>query len=206
MLRIHTRYLEEVVEAHELCPWAKGARQSGALARRVILDDPIGSALRAIDDFAADEKIVVAILIFPRHDAGADAFDRFVADARKADLARRTDRAPFALAAFHPSAPWGDDSPERLVMYLRRSPDPSIQLVRVAALDAVRSSAPSGKFLFDGSAAAFAELERRAQTVPVSERIARDNFERFRAVRSEMERALEDIAADRARSYARFRG
>ena len=205
MLRIHTRYLEEIVEAHELCPWAKGARQSGALARRVIADAPLDGALAAIDHFAGDEKIVVAILIFPRHEAGAEDFDRFVANVRKADLARRTTRAPFALAAFHPRAAWGDESPERLVMFFRRSPDPSIQLVRFAALDAVRSSAPSGKFLFDGSAAAMAELERRALTIPVSERIARDNFDRFHAARAELERALGDIEADRARSYARFR-
>ncbi len=191
-----------------MCPFAEGARKTAALERRVILDeDPLAASLRAADELAAIDRVAVAILIFPRHDAGVEAFDRFVAERRAADAARRPrgHAAPFAFAMFHPDAPYGLDTPDRLVMFLRRSPDPSVQLVRFSALDAVRSSAPSGKFLFDVTPRGYAELERRAQALPVSERIARDNFAtvaahgiaRFLAI-------LDDIRADRARAYARF--
>jgi hypothetical protein len=80
-----------------------------------------------------------------------------------------------------------------------------VQLVRFSALDAVRSPAPTGKFLFDGSSTAWLELERRSQAVPVSERIARDNFETAARVgRERMQAILDDIRADRARSYERI--
>ncbi len=77
--------------------------------------------------------------------------------------------------------------------------------MRFSALDAVRSGAPAGKFLFDWSAEAQRELERRAQSVPVSERIARDNFARVAQVgRATLEAVFADIMQDRARTYARF--
>ena len=38
VLRINERFLVEVVEALGLCPWAEGARKTGALKREVILD------------------------------------------------------------------------------------------------------------------------------------------------------------------------
>jgi hypothetical protein len=173
----------------------------------VILDeDPLAAALAAVDEFEPLARVAVAILIFPRHTAGAEDFERFVAELRDADGKRRPRKhGPFAFALFHPDAQWGSDTPERLVMFLRRSPDPSVQLVRFSALDAVRSPAPGGKFLFDWSAAGLAELERRAQAVPISEKIARDNFATVESVGMERVQAvLRDISDDRARAYARF--
>ncbi|HZS39507.1 MAG TPA: DUF1415 family protein [Polyangia bacterium] len=206
-MRVHTRYLVEVVEAFNFCPFAEGARKTAALERRVILDeDPLAAALAAVDEFEPLARVAVAILIFPRHTAGADDFERFVGELRDADGKRRARKhGPFAFAPFHPDAPWGSESPERLVMFLRRSPDPSVQLVRFSALDAVRSPAPGGKFLFDGSAAGMAELERRAQAVPISEKIARDNFATVEKNGIEkIQAVLRDIKEDRARTYARF--
>ncbi len=208
MLRLHTRYLTEFVEAFNVCPFAEGARKTRALERRVILDeDPLAAALAATEELAAIDRVAVAILIFPRHTAGADAFDGFVAELRAAEAERRprVRAAPFAFAPFHPDAPYGADTPDRLVMFLRRSPDPSVQLVRFTALDAVRSSAPGGKFLFDFSPAGYEELERRASALPVSDRIARDNFETVaKHGLARFERILDDIRHDRARAYARF--
>src|ERR671935_113825 len=39
VLRINERFLVEVVEALGLCPWAEGARKTGALRREVIVDE-----------------------------------------------------------------------------------------------------------------------------------------------------------------------
>jgi hypothetical protein len=207
VLRINARYLVELVEAYDVCPFARGARETGALARRVIGDDDaLGETLRAIDALAPDEKTVVAILIYPRFGRGFDAFEIFAAEVRARDVERRGGgRGPFALAPFHPNPRFGEGTPAQLVMFFRRAPDPCLQLVRFGALDAVRSPAPTGKFLFDWSAEAQRELERRAQTVPVSDRIAGDNFTMFaREGRARLEAVFADIMEDRARSYARF--
>jgi hypothetical protein len=203
---VNARYLTEVVEHYNICPFAEGARSTGALERRVILGDPLTESLRAVEELGAREKIVVGILIYPRHTEGAEKFEQFVAELRAADGARRAGKhGPFAFATFHPDAPFGADTPDRLVMFLRRSPDPCVQLVRFSALEAVRSAAPGGKFLFDFTPDGYAELARRAQAVPVSERIARDNFATVgRVGLARLEEVLADIRADRARSYARL--
>lgn len=205
-MRIHTRYLVEIVEQFNICPFAQGARTTAALERRVILDeDPIAAALGAIDELKPRDQVAVAILIFPRAPGGVDAFEAFLNQLRAADDARRGERGPFAFALFHPEARFGLDTPDRLVMFFRRSPDPSIQLVRFSALDAVRSPAPGGKFLFDFTPEGYAELARRAQSVPVSERIGRDNFATMERVGQErFERVFRDILNDRARSYAKL--
>jgi hypothetical protein len=197
--------LTEIVEAFDVCPFARPARTGGALARRVLLDavPDVASGLAALDALAADGAIEVAVLIYPRVALPAQRFDEFVAALRAADGARRP--PPFALAMFHPEASYGTNSPQRLVMYFRRTPDPTIQLVRFSVLDAVKRGAPADKFVFDGSARAWAELERRSETLSVSDRIARDNFATVEKVGLErLEAIYRDIRDDRARSYARF--
>src|SRR5262245_36990698 len=90
VLRINERYLVEVVEALDICPFAAGARQTGALERRVVLGaDPLAASVRAIDEIEPNERIPVAILIYPEHEAGWDAFETFTAELRRADGARR---------------------------------------------------------------------------------------------------------------------
>jgi hypothetical protein len=218
VLRINDRYVKEVVEAFDICPYARGARTGGAVTRHVLFDDQpdLSSALHAIDAVAGVDtdgnatngKTMIALLIFPRLDIDPAAFERFVGELRAADAARHAGRAPFAMAMFHPDAPYGTESPARLVLFFRRSPDPTIQLVRFSALDAVKGTAPSGgKVLFDWSARGFAELDRRAQELPVSDRIARDNFALIaRETPARLQRIYDDIRSDRLRSYARFKG
>jgi hypothetical protein len=204
VLRINQRYLTEVVEAFDVCPFARGVRTGGALARRVILDEqrPLEAGLEAAAALALDAAVEVAVLIYPRLVRSAREFDAFVAELRRADAERHGGRAVFAMAMFHPETTWTPDAPERMVMFFRRAPDPTVQLVRFSVLDAVKGEAGGGKFLFDGN---LAELERRLERPSLSERIARDNFatigregvDRFEAI-------FREIRADRDASYARF--
>jgi hypothetical protein len=198
VLRIHERFLVEVIEKLHLCPWAEGTRQSGALRRAVILDqDPVGEIL------AWDENVLVGILIFPRFSGGPEAFDEHLKQLRNREQQQR--KSPFVTALFHPRLSFSTETADQMVPLFRRSPDPSVQLIRHAALESVRSAAPSGKFLFDGSAQAFAELARREHQLPVSDKIARDN-----AVTVEQQGVAsllaiyDDLLADRNRSYANF--
>ena len=199
--------MTELVEAFDICPFARGARTSGALKREVLLDeraDPAAS-LKLLDELAADERVVVAILIYPRLGASLAAFEQFLVELRRAEELRRGGRSPFVTALFHPALRWSAATPSQLVTFFRRSPDPSIQFVRFSALEALRAAAPSGKFMFEWTEAGFAELLRREKNQPVSARITADNFAMVaREGIARLEAIFSDIALDRALTHVRL--
>jgi hypothetical protein len=202
-LRIHQRWIDEVVEAFSICPFAAGARRANAVGRHILVATTIAGAEKAarekIAELARDDKVQVALLIFPSLGLDLAAFDSFCQPLRQADRA-------FVAAVFHPQSSYSLESPAQAVGFFRRSPDPMLQLLRADELEAVRNAAPGGKFLFDWSAAAWAELGRRREKVPVTDKIAADNFQLL--VGGQLERLqaiLDDIAADRARSYAQVK-
>jgi hypothetical protein len=200
VLRIHQRFLVEVIEKHGLCPWAEGTRLSGGLRRVVILEqNPVDEILALGDD------VLVCILLWPRFKGAPGDFEIALKQLREEEERRRGMRSPFVTALFHPALKYSAATPDQLVQLFRRSPDPSIQFIRHSALQSVRSAGPAGKFLFDGSAKALRELLRRETELPVSDRIAHDNKNTVEKIGVEaiLER-YRDIAADRARSYARF--
>lgn len=224
VLRVNQRYLTEVVEGFDFCPYARGAREAHQVERRVVLaadeDEARRGCVAAIEELEPAPGVVIGLLILPRLDVGPEAFDRFVNRVREDDqVARRTGAgrraapadpsvaAGFALAGFHPFAPYDTGTPDRLVMLLRRSPDPTIQLVRFSALAAVKGSQPSGKkFLFHFNAGALAELAKRAELRSPSEKIAQANFATVaREGEPRIRAVLDQIRADRDASYARFR-
>jgi len=146
-----------------------------------------------VEELARDEKIEVALLIFPTVTASAEAFDAWCAPLRAAHPA-------FVAAVFHPESAYDLATPAQAVGFFRRAPDPTLQLVRVSALEAVRGG--SGKFMFDFSPAAWAELKKREHRLPTSERIARDNHALVaRDGISTLQAIYDDILADRRRSY-----
>ena len=200
--RLYRRYQIEVVEACNLCPWAGRARRSGKTATRVVLEvGPNNDALLAlIDELEADSRVEVAMLIFPRLGVGPRAFDSFVARLRDDDAARRPlGTIPFMLAAFHPEALADMKDAERLIPFLRRTPDPTIQLVRSSSLDAVRRGTPQGTQLVDVDM-----LERSLEpaALDLREHIARANLATVNGMGlDELTRTLDDICRDRENTY-----
>ena len=128
-------------------------------------------------------------------------FERFVGALRDADQARG---AAFAAAAFHPDAPADTSAPYRLVPFVRRSPDPTVQLIRRSALDAVRRPGDGGTGYVDP--ASITDLEaffRNPPKPPLHERVAAANVETVTRVGVErLEAILREIRADRDASYA----
>jgi hypothetical protein len=182
-----------VVERFGVCPFAQPAMKAGAVARRVVTEPERARAL--IDELAGDAKIEVALLIFPSLAMSAQDFDGWCAPLRAANAA-------FVAAVFHPDAAYALATPAQAVGFFRRAPDPTLQLVRVSVLDAVRGAA-GGKFMFDFSAHAWAELAKREHKLPTSDRIARDNHALvLRDGISTLQAIYDDIRADRDRSYA----
>jgi len=146
-LALNERYVREVVLAFGLCPWAEAAYRDGHVERHVVLDaEPAPEAVLAfLDHILPRTDIEIGLLIFPRIGLDSPSWDRFVESARRADRARRgggETAAPFVLAPFHPAAPAGTKNPWQFVSFVRRTPHPTIQVVRLAVLDAVKRGAP----------------------------------------------------------------
>ncbi|HEX9605299.1 MAG TPA: DUF1415 family protein [Myxococcales bacterium] len=170
------RYLREFVEALELCPFARRCRESGRLARRVLRGGRPGQATAAVVrelEATTEEQVEVALLIYPELEGGLRALEEL------RDEVRRSLRL-FHCVAFHPDLPMDLSDENRAVSFLRRSPDPTLQLVRIATLDRVRSGRPAGSVYLDPSKLGADELRSLEAPLSVSEQIARANLRTLR--------------------------
>jgi len=189
-LRLNTRYVNEVVLAWNLCPWAGKALTDGEVRQQVLLDERPApeSALPFLDELAGDPEIAIGLLIFPRITVTAAAFDAFAERVRRADHARRPDAATsppspvFLVAAFHPGAPETFATAPQLVSFLRRTPDPTLQLVRTSVL---RRATGEGR--------------------AVSDEVTQRNYDAVTGRgAAALDAVLRDIRRDRDESYARL--
>ncbi len=174
-VRLYRRYEREIVAACDLCPWATRVRQEERVRERVLLQEDearLEPSLDAMSEFA-HEDIDVALLLYPRIGLGRSEFDHFASRLRDADVLRQSlGQVPFVFAVFHPEATADLGEPERLIPFLRRTPDPTIQLLRSTVLDRVRGVTPQGTQFVDPRS-----LERLTAPAPsLRERIATANL------------------------------
>ena len=201
--RLYRRYEREIVHAYDLCPWAAPVRREGRLREHVVLQrDPedVGPSLRAIDTFGVD--VDLALLIYPQLGSERSVFEQFSARVRDAEVARRPlGGAPFVLAVFHPTAAPDLQEPERHIPFLRRTPDPTLQLLRSTVLDKIRGGSAQGTQFMDPRSLGVLPT----QGPSLRERIARTNLATTHRVGIEtLTRSLEDIARDRASTHLRL--
>lgn len=191
--RLLGRYQVEVVERFGLCPWAEPARARGEV-RVAIVDADVASAGAALDAFIGDASAAIGLVVMPMFDGDARALrhlrDELLAGERAHVL---------ALADFHPDADRDDRASERLVPWLRRAPDPLLQAVRHETLASLRRTTTT--------LAPAAQLAALAGHAPPpredpSEAVAAANLATARAHGDAIAAALDDIARDRAATYA----
>lgn len=188
------RFLLEFVEAYKLCPFARRCRETGALERRVLpqADLTFDAPLAALRDLATDAfaHVEVALLLFPGVRCTFTEFERFAVALRDA-RAREEKRPTFFVVPFHPESPMDTRDPGRLVSFLRRSPDPTLQLVRAELLDRVRGPDTEDTIFVDPSTIDLANPEPLLARRPsLSTRIAEANFETVQRVGAERMRLL----------------
>ncbi len=207
-LRVYRRYEVEIVQALGLCPWAERARKEGRVAERVLAvagDRALEASLEALGELAAAEHIEVGLLIYPRIPLARLPFEHFLSALRDADARRHPiGSIPFAMAAFHPDAPADRSDAERFIPFLRRTPDPTVQVVRRSVLDRIHDSAPQGTAFVD-----LRQLSLEALAAPparsLRQRIACHNLEAAERVGiGEIERRFAEIRRDRDESYERL--
>ena len=209
-LRLNRRYLEEVVERFVLCPWARSARHDGHVAECVFQQESptdYAPSLTTIDTLSEHAELEVALFIYPRLDLGRLDFEHFARGLRALDAERyEPGQAPFAMAAFHPDATPQLDDPERLIPFLRRSPYPTLQVVRTSSLERVRGNETEGTAFLDLDLLGLAGLAVPSGPT-LRERIAKRNLETVRSAGVEtVEHVLADIFQDRDRTDERLRG
>jgi hypothetical protein len=192
--RLLDRYLVEIVETYELCPWAKTSRTGGELAVEFLWGTPSLEAwVAAATGAFSDPNIRVAMIVAPEL-----AITRQDLHGVRDAVAKRA--GTLGVAEFHPDAAYDAKTPARLVPFLRRSPDPMLQCVPLALLDQVRGPAMNVE-----RSEQIAMLVKAggvdAVKPPLVDRIATQNHARVNE--QEVEAKLAAIAADRAESYAR---
>ena len=189
--RILDRYLVEIVESYELCPWARTSRLGDALAVEIVggapaIDDWIAAAIRAL----ARPGARVALVIAPEL-----AIDRV-------GFATVRDRVAAATGAgvadFHPDAALDLATPARLVPFVRRSPDPMLQLVPLAQLESLRTAPAVDRAHQAQMLGGHAEASR-----DIRESIAAINHATVATHHAAIASALASIAEDRRVAYAR---
>jgi hypothetical protein len=194
VLRILERYLVEVVERHELCPWARGAREGGAIAVGILWGAPVLDAWVAeAERLLAGPATRVAMVVAPELAISRDALG-----ALRDQVAARVPSA--GVAEFHPDAALDLATPARLVPFLRRAPDPLLQLVPLHLIDAVRSPPPLADRPRQAALLAGYADPPRAE---IATRIAVANHDTVSRAHAEITAVLDDIAADRSAAYAR---
>jgi hypothetical protein len=143
-------------------------------------------------------------MIFPRFAIGRLAFDGVAARVGEREQTRHPiGEVPFVMASFHPDARADATTGERFIPFLRRTPDPCIQLVRVKLLDAVRANTPQGTRLMDLEQVMKNMALLPRDEMPLRERIAKQNLATAKALGIDTLAAkLDEIVADRDRTYA----
>lgn len=180
---VYARYQREVVEAFDFCPYAMRARTEGAVRVEVCARERVTheELLPLVDRLADDERVEIGLLLFPRLFIARTDWQRFVGALHDLDAKiERPARKQFAFAAFHPEAEPDTATPARLVSFIRRTPDPTIQLVRLSVLARVRARDPRETTYvppdeLDAYLRAIQAAPAEAR-LPLHERIARANL------------------------------
>lgn len=194
-LRLYERYQTELVERYSICPWAKNARLDGRTRAHVVTDSEcdLASLVPLLAHWSAEPSVDVAFVIAPRFEAGLEAF------AEWSSAVGRATHGVFVAASFHPDA---SETPG-LVQFLRQTPDPTVQLVRRAMLERIRSQdAPHYTDIFELDLRAL-EVDKPIRTVAAS--VFAHNAQLIeREGRAALQQIIDDIRQDRERTYAKL--
>jgi hypothetical protein len=207
-LRVNARYVEELVIGWDLCPWAARAWRDGEVERVVFPHTrPEARAVAAfVEQISARPRCSIGLAIFPRVELSVSAWDRFAEEVRRtggpflvaafhpqprgepraqprAEPRAQPRAEPRAQPRAEPRAGRAAPaSPAELVSLIRRTPDPTLQLVRASLIDAL---ATGGR--------------------DVSAEIAEANFATVTARDpARLAALLDDLRRDRDRAYAPF--
>jgi len=150
-LRANDVYLEQFVEGHNLCPYAREGRRRGETHRLVHFQttSDLEELLEVFVRCAADPTCVVMQVIFPDLEVDCAAWIEFCHRVTKLGHGRRGGPDVMANAALHPCLPYHQATPYTLIPLFRRAPDPTIQWVRLTHLEKLYAGRAKGSTFID---------------------------------------------------------
>lgn len=208
---VYGRFTTELIEGLNLCPFARGSRHTGASVVRVVLEPldpaataPEGSALRSlIEELIDDESAEVVQVIFPAVAMDALSWERWAKALTSWVRGLRPPPAVWAVAAFHPELPWSSSSASEAIPLFRRSPDATLQWLRLDALERVRRGRPEGDVVLPSVPRDAAALLAQVSKPGLAEVVAENNHRMATSFGWEaLEDRLKDLALEAERRYA----
>ena len=168
----HTRkWLEDVVIAHNFCPFAKRELINQSIRFKVVDNSDIETCLESLilacEQLDERYDIETTLLIIPN---GFTDFEDYLdlVDIAERLLEARHYEGIYQLASFHPKYCFADSSPDDPANYTNRSPYPMLHLLREAT------------------------IERSLKNIDAPESIPLSNIERARSLGSDvLEKQLE---------------
>ncbi len=211
-LRVNDRYLVEFLEKYAFCPYSQEGRARGIVSRYVHIfeESKVEPLVERMLEIADDPKQVVAQVIFPLIEVGPVEWRRFCHDLTALGHCRRGGRDALAVAPLHPELGFSPIRDEALIPLFRRTPDATIQWVRLDALADIYEGRGNGTRLVDAESLKrmleqqMLGIERRERT-PLWDRIAATNAVMARRLTLPIvEELLAKIADDARASYTRI--
>jgi hypothetical protein len=209
-LAVYDLYARGVVERFNFCPWARSAREGGQVTLRVISSekrDDFSESLTALEALhRASSPTEIALFIYPLLDLDRLGFEDHVRQLRALAESAAEPLSDYAMAAFHPAAAADLRHPDRLVPFVRRTPDPTLQLVRKSTISGIKGLVQGTQFL-DVSELSLDAIRAfsAAPTKPLRDRIAEQNLATVeRLGTSAIEAVYDDIAREREAGHERL--
>ena len=143
MIQHSQRWLEEVVIAHNFCPFAKREFIKKSIHFDVIphtkTEECLESLITACEQLDNDASIETMLLILPN---GFNNFEDYLDLVDYADrlLEAQNYEGIYQLASFHPDYCFDESEPNDPANYTNRSPYPMLHLLREASIERVLES------------------------------------------------------------------
>jgi hypothetical protein len=211
--RVFDRYSRELIEGYNLCPWAQKAREEGRVLVEVWVGEkpPVSAVSERVSDVGYANDADIAFFLFPESTLERAAFERYVGDVQQAYRTLRGQAGTdMALVPFHPVAEADTSASHRLVPLIRRTPDPTIQAIRLDVLERLRQGRDRVKRYVPPEAAWLDALKQESPASegrrPLHESVGEHNLATVTRVGVEAIVALlDDIRRDRDQAYARVK-
>lgn len=205
-LRANNRYLEEFLEAYAFCPFARGGRLAGTSIRRTHYYDgkEPDALLEMMVEVAADKDRVVTQVILPLIDVAPQSWRDFCHLLTDRGHERLGGDPVLAVAPLHPNLSYQVTNANTVITLFRRTPDPTIQWVRLDALAEIYEGR-TGSERFVPPERVLEVLLQGPARPGLYERIAETNLAMARRLGFEnIERLLREISEQAQENYKRL--
>lgn len=204
VFRVNDRYLVDFIEEFSFCPFARSGRAGGQTRRYMYYADTrsVEPLLSLMLEVAADPEQVVVQVVLPLIEVGPQTWSKFCQGLTAMGNARCDGGAVLACAPLHPELPFNLKSAATMIPLLRRSPDPTIQWVRLDGLESIyEGRSKKTAYVAPGDIMAYL---KEPQPPSLYDRIANSNLSMAKRLRFEhVEELLAEYADDGKRSYAK---